>query len=559
MRINKPNNQGQGLIEVLGATVMFGVLITCFLRLGSSGNTLTNMAQNKSDLENLRQYIRSQVSCEETIRNQQTKCDEGNPISMLSKHGSTLAGEAAGETVMYGFGLTASCVRNGSKNQITISVVTPITDQGLRADGVSSRPLFSVPLLCPVVSPKCPTETSQFTGILRQKSFLAETMDAMPAPYCGGLLYVVGHFNWYDSMSTAPVNHIVRLLPDGSLDTEFNTGTAFTNGGPYQLAPALDGTTDIYAVGPFTEWQGSATNHVIRIRADGTKDPAFSAGLGFDLSPNAIATDTTLPGKVYVGGRFSRYFGNSFPVNIRSIVRLNRDGTLDNTFNQNLSFLGGAEIQSILPITSGPHVGQVYVGGSFTVQFSGVDYQNLIRLNPDGTLDASFRADSIGNVSSLIIPGNSGTEVLVGSDSPSAPLVKLTETGAREPSFFVNTLNARVTNVKPSPSDDKIYVSGEFYWIKNAQIYGAGIARLNQDGSIDPTFDLNGSGISGSTRVLAPLKNGLIYVGGTDHLTLNGDPTTRGLMALTTSGSYALTIFVQWIMPLFDAIQWMVV
>ena len=71
--------------------------------------------------------------------------------------------------------------------------------------------------------------------------------------------------------------------------------------------------------------------------SDGTLDTAFNHG-GFDGQVMAVALQSD--GKILVGGYFTHFDPNGTPIATNEIARLNRDGTLDTSFNQS-GFYGG--------------------------------------------------------------------------------------------------------------------------------------------------------------------------------------------------------------------------
>ncbi len=100
-------------------------------------------------------------------------------------------------------------------------------------------------------------------------------------PAGGGKLYVSG-YEWYD-------NFIARLNPDGSFDNSFGVGgfchfpfcdTARDTMCARSTAFTIDSSGNIYAVGPYSADMraangGSYGYYVLRIRLNGTFDPAF--------------------------------------------------------------------------------------------------------------------------------------------------------------------------------------------------------------------------------------------------------------------------------------------
>ena len=124
---------------------------------------------------------------------------------------------------------------------------------------------------------------------------------------------------------------------------------------------------------------------------DGTLDTTFNSdGVGADKAIRTVAF--AADGKIYIGGDFTTYRGTA----VNALARLNKDGTLDTTFNAGGAGFtkSGAQVLSI-------HVdadGDIYVAGNFAKNNSSDtgDYNttalttNVIRLNSDGTLDTAF-------------------------------------------------------------------------------------------------------------------------------------------------------------------------
>jgi hypothetical protein len=93
-------------------------------------------------------------------------------------------------------------------------------------------------------------------------------------------IYVGGGFSQYKGLSA---NGIIRLAVDGSRRATFIIGDGFTDdannpastGLVEAIAAAQDGTTDIYAGGRFAYYDGSRSNGVARLNANGSLDKGF--------------------------------------------------------------------------------------------------------------------------------------------------------------------------------------------------------------------------------------------------------------------------------------------
>ena len=138
-----------------------------------------------------------------------------------------------------------------------------------------------------------------------------------------------GQFISYSGSST---NRIVRINTDGTLDTSFNVGTGLAST-VYSLALQSDGK--IICANGSTTYSGSTNRYIIRINTDGTLDTGFNANASPFLSSttntwNGLAIDND--GKIYWGNSFSTFSGSFIP---NRIVRLNTNGSVDETFNEN--------------------------------------------------------------------------------------------------------------------------------------------------------------------------------------------------------------------------------
>lgn len=186
-------------------------------------------------------------------------------------------------------------------------------------------------------------------------------------------ILVGGRFTQYDGQN---VNYIVRLNTDGSLDTSFDVETGF-NDVVFTITPQTDGK--ILVGGWFTSYNGQAQNKITRLNADGALDATFDIGTGFndeEVSTIVLQSD----GKILVGGyAFTLYNGQTS----NRIVRLDTDGTLDTSFNIGTGFNNAVNTISL------QSNGKILVGGDFT-SYNGQTRNRIVRLNTDGSLDNSF-------------------------------------------------------------------------------------------------------------------------------------------------------------------------
>ena len=117
----------------------------------------------------------------------------------------------------------------------------------------------------------------------------------------------------------------------------------------------------------------------MRLNLDGSVDPTFIAdtGAGGVGSVHAIVIQPN--GQILIGGVFTNVNG----VSMNHIARLNPDGSLDASFNAGL---GANDTVETLALDS---QGRILLGGEFT-RASGVTRNGITRLNPDGTVDPNI-------------------------------------------------------------------------------------------------------------------------------------------------------------------------
>lgn len=337
-----------------------------------------------------------------------------------------------------------------------------------------------------------------------------------------GKIFVGG---WFTNYNGTAANRIAKLNSDGTLDSSFNPGTAASNGGDVNEILVLpDGK--IIVAGNFGYFNGIAKNYIVRLLPSGELDTSFEGAV-----PNAYLNAVALQadGKLVAGGNTGK-----------RIHRLNIDGSVDASFNIGAGF--DAQVHS-LAIQSD---GKILVGGYFN-SFDGNAAKGIIRLNSDGTRDASFDMGSGFFYSSNNIP--SITEIKVLDDGKilvsgqfvsyngvsSKSLIRLQANGSVDTSFNIGTgfaINATaigtVTAVKIQP-DGKYLIGGNFNLI-NDQNY-KNIVRLNTDGSIDSSINF-GSGFNSSVRAIDIQADGKTLVLG-DFSTYDGN-TVRRLARLQT-------------------------
>lgn len=160
-----------------------------------------------------------------------------------------------------------------------------------------------------------------------------------------------------------------RLNPDGTNDASFTRfefyGEEFT-----KILVQPDGMIVL----------GNGYGTVIRLTSTGDIDPLFLQGSGGYVTDMVLQPD----GKIVVVGGFTQYHG----IPCRGIVRLNTDGTVDQSFEAmgiTNVIEGSGDFTSVVLQPDG----KILLTGFFE-QINGTNRLSLARLNDDGTIDCSF-------------------------------------------------------------------------------------------------------------------------------------------------------------------------
>ncbi|UOQ54414.1 T9SS type A sorting domain-containing protein [Hymenobacter cellulosivorans] len=195
-------------------------------------------------------------------------------------------------------------------------------------------------------------------------------------------------------------------------------------------------------------------------------------------SPSDARAAVTQPdGKRLVVGQYTR---TDAGVGTQLLVRYNADNTVDQAFAANVASLRGY-IYNVRVLTSG----KLLLVGDGTITLNGLTRQDLMRLNADGTADASFNAGlASGNSSSNCSAVQPDGKLLIGGDFTSyngvavKSIVRLQADGAVDPTFNADTPSGSYALEITLQPDGKILVG--FY-------YG-GIVRLLPNGATDTGF-----------------------------------------------------------------------
>lgn len=341
------------------------------------------------------------------------------------------------------------------------------------------------------------------TGALGSVSAIALQAD--------GKAIIGGVFSHYNSI---PSRSIARLNLDGSIDTTFVVGSGAA-GEVSVIAIQPDGK--IIIGGKFWSYNGTTCGYITRLNPNGSIDPTFNTGGGFNFWVSAL--EIQVDGKVIVGGAFTQFNG----IQRRYIARLMPNGSLDT------SFVSGMGSGDGVFATKVQQDGRILIGGAFS-NYAGIPRQAVARLLTNGSLDTTFLSVIGANSAVTALNLQADGKCLVGGVirlAPQSPrgIIRLNANGSTDSTFDLSASGTAQGNAPGSPvfaiavqPDGRLIIGGDFRSYNG--VIRSHIARLDTNGSLDLTFHPD-TGANFAVRAIALQANSRALIGG-DFTRLNG-------------------------------------
>lgn len=318
-----------------------------------------------------------------------------------------------------------------------------------------------------------------------------------------GSIIIVGTFTKYNGVAA---NHIARILPNGNLDTAFVTGSG-ANAAVEEVQIQTDGK--IIVAGSFISFNGTTCNRIIRLNNNGSVDATFGIGTSFNDNIGALSLQSD--GKILVGGDFTSYNGTS----ANRIIRLNSDGSIDNSFTSGSGF-STVGVNSIKVDSSG----LIMVAGSFTGSYNGTAVNRLVLLGSNGVInplfDIGFGPSSATVYALADAPDGSwfvGGSFSVFDSQNQGRLAKIDGVGTLDIGYLTAGVgfNNSVLKIISLP-DNKTMAFGSFTKFNGTSANR--IACLLEDGAVDPTFNSSGIGANNIIKsAVIQTDNKIVLVG----------------------------------------------
>jgi uncharacterized delta-60 repeat protein len=252
----------------------------------------------------------------------------------------------------------------------------------------------------------------------------------------------------------------------------------------------------IIVAGSFEVINGKLHEDIVRLNADGTIDSTFTAQKHFSfITSLGMQSD----GKILVAGIRVPTFGF-----MKSLIRLNTDGTLDTTF----SFFALESSRTIHDLVVLPN-DKILIGGGLFMNVNGVNAANLVRLNSNGTIDNTFQPiNEVDVVRDIELQLDGKILGPITDFVSNNRIIKRFNADGTLDSTFTAMADGTLATVKMQP-DGKILLGGSFSKVNNFSAQK--IARVNSDGTSDPSFAAMASDVVNKIEIGT---NGKILAGG---------------------------------------------
>lgn len=252
---------------------------------------------------------------------------------------------------------------------------------------------------------------------------------AAAAVFPSGKSLLVGAFT---SFNNTPQPHITRLQLDGTPDPTFSVGSGFDRA-PSHIVAEPEGT--FLVSGSFTTYQGAQVPGLVRIDSNGRALLSYAIGLGPNGSINKVYP---LPhGRALIIGSFTRVAGQARA----GVAVLSREGRLSNCLPGTLEAMGGAiEVAAFRPPNS------LYLAGSFTSfrTSNGIVYNHkaITHVDTNGLMIPNFRSTvTNGSISHLLVPPRGGNLIVSGFFQAEIPY-RGERVASMHPSGLFNSLSS---------------------------------------------------------------------------------------------------------------------
>ena len=360
---------------------------------------------------------------------------------------------------------------------------------------------------------------------------------------------------------------VFKVKGNLEIDNNFKVVTG-TNNTVYDVHRFSDGR--LLMIGQFSDYERKGVvkpiNRIVMTSKDGEIDRTLLSGRGAD---GALVTLAALPsGKLVVGGSFASY--DIHLAEIHNITVLNSNGSIDSTTVNTFlkkdtvpAFNGGTDgginkvfvhNNKITAIGNFNYYLQYVYGISDWLQerdslvIDSVMVRQLIRFNPDGSLDSTFNYNlarhrsydgANGPISDAYMQPD-GKIIIVGrftryNGDPAPNIARINTDGSLDPGFGGAGADNAINSIRFNETTQRFILTGSFTRFDGSAHYG--LAMLKADGVPDEQFASLKMAPNEGFYCAQQLSNGLIVVAG--YFNSYGDVHRSGLMVLDRTGALA--------------------
>jgi uncharacterized delta-60 repeat protein len=337
------------------------------------------------------------------------------------------------------------------------------------------------------------------------------------------------------------------IAPDNSFNAIGHNSINLTSGAHFgqKIHQQQDGKLILSA----TAGSGSLNYdfYAIRFNTNGTIDNAY-ANNGYKQISFGSAYDELLGSAQQKDGKIILCGASSNNGIGMAIARLDTNGTLDNTFGASGKYFDILQGESYAYCTAIQNNGQIVLAGSTKIGgFTGFRKEALIRLNANGTLDNTFGNNGVvindidtsktDEARSLAIDSNQNILIGSGGNSGKAILTKIKPNGLLD-STFGNGGNLQLITSSAFNGIYELVIQSDGKYIFVLAESNEYLIRLNPNGTFDSTFNGNGKVLldTATNSRIAVQPNGKIIVVSTKY-TFSPFAANRELRRLNADGS----------------------
>jgi uncharacterized delta-60 repeat protein len=332
-----------------------------------------------------------------------------------------------------------------------------------------------------------------------------------------------------------PLLAILFLLTATSANAQnFSSEGFYLSNDPYMIEAATMQPDGKFLVsGSFHRFGNKSVSNLVRIKPNGELDTTFRNSGGTDGTITHISAHPD--GSIVLAGNFTRYDKNGVTA---PLIRIFNHGAIDASFqsvNSQLNMHGISAVQAL----SG---GKVLVAGRGILPESSADLSTVVRLNKNGTIDRSFQSSFSDEYISGIALQSDSSIIVYGSfqhwgNTAATGIVRISRDGFVDPQFTmvgtglttINQNSFHIYRAVPLPGS-KLLVTGTFERYNNMPVQRT--VKLNADGSMDQTFQVDPSIYVNWTDNVEQLSDGTFVLSG--NIWVND--AYRWLVKLTANG-----------------------